>query len=245
MSRHFLPSPGRPLLFTVGHLSLQPELPFTLPTHTYGPLQLLYVCYRNRPTRHTLTFFAILGFAISFSGAFQIPFLLNHLHFTYFQLAASTSLFVFARFIAAPWVGKIVDTHGSRKPLMIASALLPIVAFGWAVSGSFYGILMTQFIAGIIWTGFEVFSFTFLAENTQPAERHRIFATKQVAWNFSSAAGALGGAAFATYFTSAAAVFWASCILRIFAVLFLLGLPIEQFATDRESKEEIASPEAA
>jgi len=226
-------------LLSLRHLALQPDGQCELPTRALGPIELVKTCYRDRGSRQVLCFFGVMGFAVSVSAAFQAPYLLTTLHLNYLQFTLVTAVFVISRFLAAPWVGRIADRRGSRQPFLISAALMPLVALGWALSTNFYALLLTQIFAGMIWTGFDLFSFTFLTESTGSAYRQRIFAAKNVAWNLAAFAGALAGGALGSFSMLPALVFWVSFAGRGAAALFLLR--VSQYAPESESSASLTS----
>jgi MFS family permease len=199
-------------LLSLRNLFLQPERPFVLPKKTVGPIELV------------INFFAVMGLAINVSAPFQTPYLLKTLHFSYFQFSLITAFYIGARCFGAPLIGRLIDTWGSRHLLLVSTLLMPCIPLGWSLSTGLPGLLAIQFAGGIIWTVFDLCTFSFLTETSTEENRQRIFALKHVAWSLGSSSGAILGGVLANFAGNLAIVFWGSTLARAIASIFVLSL---------------------
>lgn len=221
-------------VFSLHHLTRQPEGLAALPKASLGPFQLLKVGYQDLDLRKIILFCCAMGFAINLSGPFQAPYLLQTLKLSYFQFASATAALVIARFLAAPHLGRILDRVGYQRPLLISSLLMPCIPLGYCLSKGYAGILMTQFMGGFIWTVFDLSLFSFLTDSTGSEHRQRAFALKQVSWSLAAAAGAAIGALIVARFHLPVYAFWASTVGRFAAAVFVVWM-LTQVATERKA----------
>jgi MFS family permease len=211
-------------LLSLRNLFLQPERPFVLPKKTVGPIELVIQGSRDKITRRSIYFFAVMGLAINVSAPFQTPYLLKTLHFSYFQFSLITAFYIGARCFGAPLIGRLIDTWGSRHLLLVSTLLMPCIPLGWSLSTGLPGLLAIQFAGGIIWTVFDLCTFSFLTETSTEENRQRIFALKHVAWSLGSSSGAILGGVLANFAGNLAIVFWGSTLARAIASIFVLSL---------------------
>ncbi|MBI3556344.1 MAG: MFS transporter [Deltaproteobacteria bacterium] len=235
------------------HLSLQQEHAYEKSTSgNLGPLGLLRESTRDPELRKIVFFFGAMGFAVNLSGPFQAPYLLKTLNFSYTQYTFLLGVMSIARFLAAPYVGRIVDRIGSRRLLMYSSMVMPVIPIGWCLTANYYALVGVFFISGTFWAAFDLCAFTYLAECMPVALRPRVFAAKQVSWNLLSFAGAAVGGLLIessllqhTLALGTVVVFWASAFARGFAALSVLRIPISMTDAAEEAEPEQAPAQAA
>ncbi len=186
-------------ILALRHLIWQPEAKFHPVSPKHSPLHLLLENVRISKYRRMFLYFGFTGFAISFAAAFQVPYMLNQLHLDYMTFTSSIAIYVAARFLVAPWIGQLVDQKGSKVVLVASTCLMPLISLGWAFAQDYRHIFVLQFLTGVLWAGFDLCSFTYLAEITSKDKRQTIFTLKNVIWSLSSGLGATAGG-FVYYF---------------------------------------------
>jgi MFS family permease len=211
-------------VLSLKHLWSQPETPFIRPQEVLGPQELIRLAYNDSQMGKTALFFGAMGFAINISAPLQVPFLLHSLHTSYIQISCVSAAYIGARFFAAPSIGKWIDTYGPRSILLYSALLMPFMSLGWSCARSYEFILLTQIFAGLVWTTFELCSFSYLTETTHPENRQRAFSLKHVAWNLGGSSGAILGGILEPLFVNSQGVFWTSTIFRTIAALLVFRM---------------------
>lgn len=227
-------------LCTLNHLVQQQEHRLKIVTlRAKGPIHLLKEAWTDRRMRRIVTFFGAMGFACNLSGPFQVPYILKTLHYSYFQFTLLLGSMAIGRFLAAPFIGRYIDRFGSRRLLSFSAALMPFSPFGWLLTQNYFALLAVFFVSGVIWAGFDMCSFSYLAECVPSHRRPRVFAARLVAWGLFSFFGAsLGGLLLEAnvghssilisgfgFTAGSLVVFWASTIARSLAALSVLRIP--------------------
>jgi MFS family permease len=211
-------------LFSFFHLYSQPDTPFIPKSNVPRPVEFIRKSYEDQKSRRTFYFFGTMGLAISIFSPFQTPYLRQVLHLSYFHFSFAIAVYVGARFLAAPLVGKMVDSSGSRQLLLISSMLMPWIPLGWSLSENYGWILIVQFLGGLIWAAFDLCAFTFLAETTPSCDRQHAFSVKQIAWNLGSSMGVILGGVLIHFFGKPYILFFASCVARGTAAYLVLKM---------------------
>lgn len=214
-------------LSALRHLSWQQEHPYTPSVRGHvGPFGLIREVARDGELRRIVSFFGMMGFAVNLSNAFQVPYLLKTMGYSYTQYTFLFGVMAIARFLSAPFVGRFVDHYGSRRLLSISSAAMPLIPFGWCMTHSYFALIGVFFFSGMVWAAFDLCTFTYLAETVVAAKRSRAFAARQITWNLVSFLGGITGVALIEKFgNNALSVFWASAFCRAAAAIFVLRLP--------------------
>lgn len=229
--------------FSFYHLYRQPVSPkMTQNGDTLGPIKLLTETLSDSATRRLICFFSLASFGVNISAAIQAPYLLQSLHFSYFKYASIIGIHVFARFLIAPFAGKIIDQQGSRTPLLYSVILMPFISFGWCISSEYSWILTIQVISGLIWGVFDLSAFTILSECSLPSEKHRVFAVKHLSSNLAAAAAPiLGGFLLRTFHWEQSAFFGSFIFRGLTVILAFRALGEQSPLFEKESLDSEAA----
>jgi MFS family permease len=116
-------------------------------------------------------YMALLNFALSMVASYVDPFLLKSVKLDYLPWTALSATMLAVKFFFMPLWGKACDRYGTRKVLVVSSALIGAVPLLW-----WWGYLLPagfaiQALAGFGWAGFEISSFNYLFDNTTPDDR--------------------------------------------------------------------------
>jgi len=174
--------------------------------------------------------FALFRTFLSFAQAIAAPliavYLLRTLKFnytTYMIIILAGS--VVSLFTLALW-GKIADTYGNYKVILISSFLIPTIPILWILSPNpIYLILIPSIIGGIAWTGFNLSAGNFIYDNVSAEKRGLAVSYKNMLIGIGTFLGAGLGAILIKYLTTEiikpiTIIFIISGILRMLAVLF-------------------------
>ncbi len=99
---------------------------------------------------------------VAISGPFFTVYMLNELHFSYFEYSVSLMASIATQFFMLKYWGKVSDKHGNRLVMLLCSATIPIVPVLWLFSADFYYILFVQFASGLAWSGFNLTTANYL-----------------------------------------------------------------------------------
>jgi MFS family permease len=170
---------------------------------------------------------SLFSFAVNLSASYFTPYMLEELKLSYLEFMALIAVMVGTKFLTAPFWGRLIDRHGSRKPLIGACALFCLPPLLWLASQNYLYLIALQVVAGIAIGGFELCTFNFLLENAAPKDRTRFAAYYEVLTGVGVVAGAVAGGLILRHaalpgLTPYFAAFLGSGVLRVFiSALFL------------------------
>lgn len=177
-------------LFFVGRQTDLPEKPAGGREVSF--VEFLQTVHRNNFGRFVL-FIAFFGFAVNISGSYFIPYVLEELRFSYLQLMSLFAVLIAFKSLTVPVWGRLSDRYGSLKLLGLASVLFCLTPFLWIASKNYLYLLSIQTVAGVAIGGFELCSFNFLLDGTEPRHRTRFAAYYQVLSGVGIVVGAIVG----------------------------------------------------
>lgn len=99
---------------------------------------------------------------VAISAPFFAVYMLNELHFSYFEFVLSGVASIATQFITLKFWGKFSDKFGNRMVMMITCGMIPVVPLLWLFSGDFVYILIIQAISGLCWSGFTLSTTNYL-----------------------------------------------------------------------------------
>lgn len=143
-------------------------------------------------------FTASFSFAVAVAAPFFTVYMLKELGFSYLQLMLATAATVLAQALTLRSWGRLADAFGSRRALVLAGSLVPLVPALWLLSDAFGYILVVQALSGLAWAGFALASGSHLYELVPPERRTAYWAGHNVL----NSAGAFGGAMLGGYFST-------------------------------------------
>lgn len=188
----------------------------------------LAVMHRDKFGRYVL-YAALFAFAVNISASYFTPYMLEELKLSYLHFVALLAAMMGFKFIATPYWGRLIDRHGSRRPLVMSCILFCLPPLLWLISQNYFYLLTLQIVAGVGIGGFELCSFNFLLENSDPQNRTRFAAYYEVLTGLGVVAGALTGGLLLRYppmeLKPYVAIFLISGLLRLaLSAWFLPGL---------------------
>jgi MFS family permease len=213
-------------LLALSFFRLHRDIPLPPPEDASATLgRFLRGINRTKFGRYVL-FASFFAFAVNLSASYFTPYLLTELKFSYLEFVALLAVMIGARFLTAPAWGRLIDRHGSRKPLAVACLLFCLAPLLWTLSQNLPYLIFLNVVSGIAAGGFELCSFNFMLENTAPEERTRFAAYHELFTGLGIVSGAVAGGLLIRYapsgFSPYFMAFLASGALRAFlAAVFL------------------------
>jgi len=204
-------------------LSIKFDPPISIPEKSSpGFLEFL----KELPKRNQgmlILYMSAVNLAVYTAAAFFTPLMLKELKFnygTYTFVVAGTAI---TKFLTYSIWGECVDKLGPRRVILTSGILISFTTLPWIFTGNPTYLFLSQCYTGIVWAGYEVSTFTFLLDATEPSERAQISSYLNILMGiFGLFGGLLGGGLFAIrhpalnpYMT----VFALSGALRILALL--------------------------
>jgi len=183
----------------------------TLPSEQFGRFAV-FNCIAN-----LCTFFAVPFYAV---------YMLRQLGFSYTQYATIIIIPIIATIIMMPVWGRIIDRHGSVRPMRACMAALPILTLFWVISDNYYWIAFIGVGAGAAQSGYLISSFNYSIGILEPSKRVAGIAYSNVMAALSMSLGAACGGIAAPYIPQIFAhplqsMFMISGVLRFIpAILF-------------------------
>ncbi len=212
-------------MVSVGYLAKMSE-PAYEPAKT-GKLSLFDFLKRLRKENFgTFTVYASLTqFATNLAAPFFTVYILQDLKLDYTTFAVLTAAQTFTQLISMPYWGKLADSYGNKTVLNVAGYLIPLVPLLWLVSQEPTYLMLINAFSGFAWAGFNLLTFNYLLDATEPSTRPRYIAHYNFLNNFAIFAGALLGGFIATFLVGKQFLFWGGLLL-LFMLSGLLRLVI-------------------
>jgi MFS family permease len=148
--------------------------------------------------RHS-RFLRFTGAVAFFNGAVAVAsplfalFMLRDLHFSYLEFTASAAAYVLAQFVSLGMWGRLCDTFGNRRVMLVTCGIVPLLPVWWLVFPHFGSILLIQMLSGFGWAGFSLAAGNYLYDVAPPDRRAAYSALHNVANNGAIFCGALVG----------------------------------------------------
>lgn len=125
-------------------------------------LRLFVHAMHDRTFRNYSIFIACMQGMVAISAPFFAVYMLNELHFTYFQYALNLMASIAVQFLMLRFWGKISDSHGNRLVMLLCGFMIPLLPLLWLLSANFYFLLLVQMISGLFWSGFTLTTANYL-----------------------------------------------------------------------------------
>ena len=210
------------------------------PNYFFSTIRQVIHSLHDKTFRHYSFFVAGMQGMVAISAPFFAVYMLEELHFTYFQFSLNAVASIATQFVTLRFWGKISDQYGNRRVMLICSAIIPTLPALWLVSPNFFYLLAVQALSGFSWSGFTLSTANYLYD----IRPHRTnFATYAAVQSSISAVlvftGALAGGYLASYAPDIAAalpftlgsslfvVFIASSLLRSMVFLWFVPSAVE------------------
>uniref|UniRef100_UPI004047881F MFS transporter n=1 Tax=Shewanella sp. TaxID=50422 RepID=UPI004047881F len=238
--------------FTSAWLLLQMHDPEPPAAKTSGVFsQTLYnfqQAWKDNTFRHYSLFVAGMQCMVAISAPFFAVYMLEDLHFTYFEFVMSSVASILTQFITLRFWGRFSDLYGNRLVMIITSCLIPSLPLLWLFSDSFIYILAIQAFSGLAWSGFTLSTANYLYDIRPFRSDFATYAALQAALSVGFVfVGAMVGGVIASYaaeflvWTGLNAwlsnpiflVFTISTIMRMLVALWFIPRSVEPKARPR------------
>ncbi len=167
-------------------------------------------------------FMTLMAFAMNFVSAFFSVYMLQELHFNYFQYTIVALAGTIVSFLFVTYWGSKADSHGNRLIFTITSLVLPLMPLLWLLSGNFYFVAIIQAFGSFVWIGFSISAGNFIYDAVEPEKRTRVISY----YNILSGLAIVAGTALGGLFLSSAPVLLSSKFHELFFVGFILRLAV-------------------
>jgi len=210
------------------------------PKRTQPPLALrgLWASMRQHPAFVILLITtAIWNFALFTAGPFFTVYLVENLKATAAMVGITSAAQQLTTLLLQRWWGDLTDRWGPRRVQMLSMLTIPIVPLLWTLAGAAWHIIGVNMVAGALWSGYTLASFSFLLHLAPETERARYSALYQLTVTLASAGGAAFGSLLITM-VSFKGVFVASAVGRMIAALLFVRLLRDHHIDEREMPAE-------
>ena len=116
--------------------------------------------------------FALFNFWMSFAINLMTPivnvYVLQALHFNYFQFTAVNIAMMLASFFSMTYWGPLSDRYGNYRILTVTALALPFVAFGWVGITNFYALFVLQCFNGFVTAGMNLSMVNYMFDAVLP-----------------------------------------------------------------------------
>jgi predicted MFS family arabinose efflux permease len=135
-------------------------------------------------------YMSLVNFAVFISAAYFTPLMLKEYHFDYVTYTLVISGTAFAKFLSFSMWGELCDKLGARRVLRACGFMMAFVTLPWLFTREPMLLFLAQCYTGFVWAGYELSTFTFLLDATEPEERAQVSSYMHA---LGATAGLLGG----------------------------------------------------
>ncbi len=189
---------------------------------------------KNRPFLYYSFAVALMQGSVAIAGPFFNVWYARDLKLNYFSLAAITASMVLGTIISLPLWGKLADSYGNRRTLLICGFLVCIVPIPFLFSSISWHLWLFNVFTGIAWSGYNLSNFNYLltAAGKDKPEQRISFSVAMTGFSvffFSLLGGILSTKLPLLFQWRLHSLFLLSVIMRllVFVVLFLRFPPLE------------------
>lgn len=123
--------------------------------------------------RRFALFMAAMNFSVAVSGPYFVPYMLNDLHFTYFEFMLSSVVVVMVQVVVLQRWGGLGDRIGNKRILVVTGVGATIVPLLWLATRGPISVWCAQAFAGMVWGGFNLAAGNFLLDVLPREDRAR------------------------------------------------------------------------
>ena len=117
-----------------------------------------------------VTYVALMQFAVYISSPFFAVFILEDLHFNYFQFTLITMTMPFVNMLLMPAWGRFADRFGNLRVVRLTGFCLPIIPALWVLAVFFIDrpvlavlyLILVETLSGFAWAGFNLTTVNFI-----------------------------------------------------------------------------------
>ncbi|HWK54573.1 MAG TPA: MFS transporter [Hyphomicrobiales bacterium] len=133
-----------------------PQAPTSGASQFFNTLRVFPQALGDRTFRNYTLYVAGMQGAVAVSAPFFAVYMLNELHWTYFQYTLNLIASIATQFVTLRHWGTVSDRHGARFVMLACSIAIPVVPLLWLFSADFYYLLLVQLVSGLAWSGFNL-----------------------------------------------------------------------------------------
>jgi MFS family permease len=167
-------------------------------------------------------------FAIMVASPFFTVYMLNNLHFTYWQFSCVVLTSFVVRAFASPYWGRCCNQYGNRNMMFVSSMIVSSLPLIWFTLGFFFEhnpyvfflALLAEVVGGFGWGGFELTCYNYMLQTTESGSRARMFSYFNVWFGLFHMIGGLIGAWLVSHIASMQVAL--GTILTVFFISFIL-----------------------
>lgn len=111
---------------------------------------------RSAMFRRFLMFSGCFHVATMIAGPFFVVYLLRDLHLTYLQYCFWLSAPIVGQLMSLHERGRIADTFGNKKVLVVTGLAIPVLPMLYLVSTQWQALVAINFLSGVLWPGFSL-----------------------------------------------------------------------------------------
>ena len=183
--------------------------------------------------RPLIIYMLAVVFSVQVSGAFFTPYMLDQLHFEYWQFMCILAATFVSKVVALPGVGMIAKRHGPGVVLWMGGIGIVPMATLWLVSDSIWWLMLLQFLVGIAWACWETATFLMVFDRIPSEQRTATLTIYNIAHAAATVLGSLVGATILKSVgltrTGYAVVFLATGLMRLMTIFLLVGIEPRRF----------------
>lgn len=118
--------------------------------------------WKDKTFRHYSLFVAGMQCMVAISAPFFAVYMLEELHFSYFEFVMASVASIVTQFVTLRFWGRFSDLYGNRLVMIITSSLIPSLPLLWLFSDNYLYILALQAFSGFAWSGFTLSTANYL-----------------------------------------------------------------------------------
>lgn len=165
-------------------------------------------------------FSVFMSFAVNIMSPLVSVYLLRSLNAGYFEYTAVTMAYMVLSNLLMDYWGPLADRYGNRRVLLVTSAALPLLSFGWIFAKSFPAMLAVQVFSGFVWAGVNLCTTNYIYDSVPGSKIASTAANFNALNNACAFAGSIAGGLLATLVADFKIPFFAAGNLEL---LFLLS----------------------
>jgi MFS family permease len=177
-------------LVSIKYLSRLPEITIPEGSKKDSGVREFLRARRSVMFRRFLLFSGSFHMAVMMAGPFFVVYLLRDLHLTYLQYGIWLAAPVLGQLMSLQEWGRIADTFGNKKVLVITGFLIPILPVLYLLGSNWLFLVGINFLSGLVWPGFSLSLGNYVFDAVHPDDRAKGVAI----YHTVNALGAGGGA---------------------------------------------------
>ena len=183
-----------------------------------------------------IAFFVMVGFGVVIP---VLPVFIRSFHVGYTEVGAVVSAFALMRFVASPFVGKLINLSGERTILAIGIGIVAVSSAMVGIAQSYLEVLILRGVGGIGSAMFSISAMTLLLGTTAPALRGRAVGFYQGGFLIGGMAGPAIGGLLAVISLRAPFFFYAGTLVLAGAVGLTFLRPASRAVKDADTTAPI------